>query len=109
MTKSQFYYNKRVAEVEWWLDDCALPGTLSWARLRVFDDGTADSAFDPQETLYGFESRNYAGHILAEDEYVCFNRMDAEDEREYGIVLAEIEPPHWAENADQQFEYLGTY
>lgn len=78
-------------------------------RLRIFDDGTADSTFGPREKLYGFESRDYAGYFLSEDEFVCFNRMDAEDEREYGIVLAEIRPPQWEADPDQQFEYLGTY
>jgi hypothetical protein len=109
MTKTEFYRDKRVAEVEWWLHDCDLPGSLTWARLRVFDDGSADATFGPREKLHGFENRDYASYILSEDEFVCFNLMDTEDEREYGVRLAGIKPPHWEEDPDQPFEYLGTY
>ena len=49
------------------------------------------------------------GTLLSEDEYICFNSMDEEDEDEYGIELAQIQPPIWHEYADQLFEYLGTY
>jgi hypothetical protein len=93
MTKAEFYSGKHVTEVEWWLHDCDLPQHLTWARLRVFNNGTADSTFDPQGKLFGFENRNYASFILSEDEYVCFNHMDEEDEQAYGIRLAETHPP----------------
>ena len=109
MTKGEFYSGKHVIEVEWWLHDCDLPQHLTWARLRVFNDGTADSTFGPESKLYGFENRDYASYILSEDEYACFNRMDAEDEQAYGIRLAEVHPPQWPDNPDQPFEYLGTY
>ena len=109
MTKAEFYSGKHVTEVEWWLHDCDLPQHLTWARLRVFNDGTADSTFDPQGKLFGFENRNYASFILSEDEYVCFNHMDEEDEPAYGIRLAETHPPQWTDDPDQPFEYLGSY
>jgi hypothetical protein len=109
MDKARFYDGKEIAEVEWWLHSCDLPDHLTWARLRVFDDGTADSTFGPSGKLYGFENREYASYILSEDEYECFNRMDEEDEREYGIRLVEVQPPRWEEDPDQPFEYLGTY
>lgn len=108
MTKVEFYRSKRVKMVEWWLSSCDLP-ELIWARVRVFDDGTADSAFSPRDTLYGFENRDYAGYILSEDEFTRFSGLDAEDEREYGIQLATIKPPEWVDDPDQPFEYLGTY
>ena len=109
MTKAEFYRGKQVTKVEWWLHSCDLPATLTWARLRVFSDGTADSTFGQGCKLYGFENRNHASFILSEDEYECFDKMDAVDERDYSIRLAEIHPPQWPEKADQPFEYLGTY
>lgn len=109
MTKDQFYQGKYIIAIEWWLHSCDLPDTLTWARVRVFNDGTADSCFCKHGKVYGFENRNYAGYILSEDEYICFNSMDEEDEEEYGIELAKIQPPIWHEYPDQLFEYLGTY
>ena len=94
MRKSGFYKSKSVARTEWWLHSCELP-RLRWARLTVFDDGTADSCFEEGGKLYGFEDRSYAGHTLSEDEYIGFEVMDQEDEKEYSISLADITPPEW--------------
>jgi hypothetical protein len=82
ITKQEFYQKKRIATVEWWLDDCDLPERLTWARLRVFSDGTADSCFGEEGKLYGFKNKAYASYILSEDEFICFERMDEEDEQE---------------------------
>ncbi|MBG1270515.1 hypothetical protein [Nostoc sp. WHI] len=109
MTKEEFYWSKHIVAIEWWLHECDLLDKLTWARLRVFDDGTADSCFDDGGKLYGFENRNSAGYILSEDEYISFEGMDEEDEQEYGIKLAEIYTPVWLDNPDQLFEYLGSY
>ncbi|MDE0866665.1 MAG: hypothetical protein OSA98_23020 [Rubripirellula sp.] len=100
MTKHDFYRNKQVRETEWWLHSCDLP-VQKWARLRVFNDGTADSCFGPNDTLFGFDNRDYAGYILSEDEYIRLNDMDREDEDEYGIVLMNIVPPTWPETDHQ--------
>ena len=108
MTEHDFYRNKQVRETEWWLHSCDL-SVQKWARLRVFNDGTADSCFGPNDTLFGFDNRDYAGYILSEDEYIRFNDMDREDEDEYGIVLTNIVPPTWPETDKQKFKYLGTY
>jgi hypothetical protein len=107
MAKDDFYLGKSVAKVEWWLSDCELPG-LTWARLRVFDDGSADSCFGECDTLYGFEDEEYAGYLLSEDEYIRFTGMDEEDEREYGIKPSDVSPPTWVDRSDQKFKYLGT-
>lgn len=109
MTKEQFYQGKYVVTVEWWLHTCDLPDCLTWARLRVFNDGTADSCFCKHCKLYGFENHDYARYFLSEDEYTCFNNMDEEDQEEYGIELVKIQPPTWQEYPNQLFEYLGTY
>ena len=108
VARADFYRGKHVVETEWWLHSCDLP-TLQWARLRVFNDGTADSCFGPTETLFGFNNRDYAGYILSEDEYIRFNDMDREDESEYDLVLAAIAAPNWLEACEQDFKFLGTY
>lgn len=111
MTKADFYRDKAVVAVEWWLCSCSLPG-LRWARLRVFGDGTADTCWDEGTTLYGFDGREPAGFFLSEDEYVRFggpSGWDAEDERGTGVTAAEVRVPQWADTPSQPFEYLGTY
>ena len=108
MNKIDFYTGKAVKQTEWWLHSCDLPA-LTWGRLRVFNDGTADCCFEEGGNLYGFENRNYASYILSEDEYIRFETMGKEDEKEYDISLAGITPPEWQGNQEQEFEYLGTY
>jgi len=107
MNKGEFYKNKLVVRTEWWLHSCELPD-LRWGRLRVFNDGTADSCFEEGGTVYGFENEQYASYFLSEDEYVQFESIDPEDEEEYGIQRARIALPEWP-SQDQEFEFLGTY
>ena len=64
-----FHHSKRVAEVEWWLEWAALPDRITWGRVRVFEDGTADVSFGPEGGIYGFENRIYAGYFLSEDDF----------------------------------------
>ncbi|MBA4020244.1 MAG: hypothetical protein C0483_24040 [Pirellula sp.] len=108
MTANKFYQGKSVAAVEWWLHDCDLPA-LNWARLRVFADGTADACWAEGTKLFGFDSREYAGNFLAEDEYIRFANWDGEDERDYGVRAADVRVPEWTDRPGQIFEYLGTY
>ena len=103
-----FYQAKSVVKTEWWLDDSQLPQLL-WARLRVFDDGTADVCWSECSTLYGFVNQDFAGYFLSEDEYIRFASMDEEDEQKCGIKLASISPPNWLGTTEQEFEYLGQY
>jgi hypothetical protein len=108
MTKDEFYGAKAVVLTEWWFDECLFP-ELTWARIRVFSDGTADACWDEGGKLYGFESVEYAGHFLAEDEYRRFLSLDAEDEEEHGIRLDELSPPDWQDDPQAVFQYLGVY
>lgn len=101
--------SKTIVEVEWWLEWAALPDRLTWARLRVFQDGSADVSFGPDGKIYGFESRIYAGCFLSEDEFQPLATMDEEDEAEYGIIVNSLVPPEWEDGDNQPFEYLGTY
>jgi hypothetical protein len=107
-TLAEVYGGKSLVETEWWLESYHLP-RLYWARLRVFDDGTADACFEEGATLYGFESRHQASMMLEDDEYVHFWGWDEEDEQDYGIKLEEIRTPTWVECPDQDFNYLGVY
>jgi hypothetical protein len=109
MTKEQFYAGKTVVRVLWYLHDPDLPSALNWARLRVFDDGTAESTFSVEGVAYGFENESYASYILGEDEYVCFSAFDEDNENETGIRRANTRLPEWTDSDDKPFEYLGTY
>ena len=108
MTKTEFYQRKSVVETEWWLNAEWLPD-LVWARLRVFDDGTADACLQEGVTIYGFENRENASYLLATDDLTRFRDWKEEDVREHGLTLAEIVPPTWVDTPDQDFVYAGTY
>jgi hypothetical protein len=108
LDKANFYSQKTVARTEWWLDECAFP-TAVWARLRIFSDSSADACLGQGEKLYGFDSAEYAGYFLGEDEYVRLEGLDSEDERVHEIRIAELHPPNWRDSPEQPFEYLGTY
>lgn len=108
LSKADFYSGKVVDKVVWYLHDPDLPTKLVWARLRVFSDGSADSTFS-DGPLYGFDSETFASYLLTEDEYRCFSGLDEEDERDLGIRLPDLEPPHWHDTDDKPFEYLGIY
>lgn len=108
LNKSEFYKDKFVIKTEWWLHYPDLP-KIKWARLRIYNDGTADSCFGEGQKLFGFENFTFASYIISEDEYLCFEKMDREDEQEFGIELANILTPDWKDTAIQEFEYLGTY
>ena len=108
MTKIDFYQGKSVAETEWWVSHRSLPD-LVWARLRVFDDGTADACWSEGTRLYGFDNRDYAGYLFSEDEYISSEGWDEEDEADYGVQIAAVSRPVWEDHPDQEFAYLGTY
>jgi hypothetical protein len=106
--RDAFYHDKTIESTEWWVSDCDLP-QLTWARLRVFHDGTADACWTEGGKLYGFDSSECAGFFLLEDEYVRFNGLDEEDEKEFGIRLEDIIMPFRTDDAESGFEYLGSY
>ena len=108
-SKVQFYQGKTVRKVLWYLHDNDLPRTLTWARLRVFDDGSADSTFSLDGVAYGFVEEAYASYLLAEDEYVCFSTFDDEDDANWETDRHCITPPEWTDPPDKPFEFLGTY
>ena len=109
MTKAEFYKHKRVARVEWWLHDPDLPDGLAWARLRVFNDGTADSCFGDGTTLHGFLNADNADYILSEDEFVRLGDLLEDASEEVAARLHGASPPVWRDTPEQPFEYRGTY
>lgn len=108
-SKSEFYAGKAVGKTLWYLHEIELPGSLRWARLRVFDDGSADCTFSNEGVAFAFVDERSARNLLIEDEYVCFSRFDDEDDAEYGTNRHALEPPTWVDPSDKPFEYLGTY
>jgi hypothetical protein len=110
MTEADFYSGKLVTEVVWYLDECALPEALYWARLRIFDDGTADVFWDDQNsTAYGFDNRTYASYFLGEEEFIRFGDWDADDEQAYGVRAADLAVPDWSSHSGHNFRHYGTY
>jgi hypothetical protein len=75
--------------------------------LRVFSDGSADAAFEERK-VYGFDNREYASYFLGEDEYIPFNSMDQQDERNMGVTKADIALPTWNDRVNVTFEYLSN-
>src|SRR5262245_11684302 len=62
---------------EWWLDESSLPD-LAWARVRVFEDGSAD-VFDCDGRTRRFRSAAEARCSLLEDEYARFESVDRQE------------------------------
>jgi hypothetical protein len=107
---NDFYSNKNISSVEWWLDECAFPGQC-WARLRIFDDGSSDILFDVknEDKCYGFKNRESAVHFLLEDEFISLNNIDAEDEKEHNINKNNLKEPDWFPEKSTDFKYVGEY
>lgn len=92
---------------EWWL--ATLGRTLVWARLRVREAGTAE-VFDSDGNTLAYDSEDTARAALMDAEFVSFDGLDADDARERGFDLAEVQPPR-AENDEalraRMFQALG--
>lgn len=82
---------KNAIKETWWLMYCSYPD-LHWARLRVYDDGSAQT-FHFDLSKYNFLNEEEAVFFLTEDEYTAFDNLDAEDEQEIGISLSSIDLP----------------
>lgn len=97
MTKDQFYREKQIVRVVWWIEPSFLPARQVRARQRIFSDGTADSTFGESELAYGFDSADYAGYIISEDEFERLDGWDETDASEHGVALPDLVPPSWNE------------
>jgi len=107
MNVYDFYYDRKITSIEWWLEWAYQPGELKWARLRMFDNETADVCFGPGMVAYGFHNRTSAAHFLSEDEYSPLAAMNEEDRREYALI--DFAPPKWTVDCSNGFRYLGIY
>ncbi|MDN3381194.1 hypothetical protein QL995_00700 [Pseudoalteromonas sp. APC 3358] len=70
---------------------CSFPD-LNWARQALLEDGTAE-VLDCDGNLHKFETHEQSKFWLLEDEFISYENMDVEDEREYEISLSKIHPP----------------
>src|SRR5688500_2617190 len=75
----------------WYLMYSSLPD-LNWARLRAFTSGGAE-VVDCDGRTTRFANVDEAKLWLAEDEFQSLETFDSEDEEEYGVSFADIEPP----------------
>jgi hypothetical protein len=72
---------------EWYLDTSALRWTFVWARLRTFDDGSAE-VLDCDGVVHKFSIVKDASHWLYEDEYSSLDALI-----EWGEVGPDTQPP----------------
>lgn len=78
--------------------DCDFPD-LHWARLRVYNDGSAE-VFDIDKITHSFSDEQEARWHLAEDEYIEFDDLDRDDEQRIGVPLSSIKPPSGKTDAE---------
>jgi hypothetical protein len=76
---------------EWWLDESTLP-EITWARLCVLPDGTAE-VLDANENTTFFASAKDAADSLSQDEYRRLQSVDPEELWSVGIARQDLVPP----------------
>ncbi|MEH2164425.1 MAG: hypothetical protein V7K38_26095 [Nostoc sp.] len=85
------FQEKPILKENWWLMCCSFPN-LNWARLRVYDDFSAE-ILDCDGSKYTFSNEEEARYFLMEDEFTQFESLDREDEQEISISLSLIHIP----------------
>jgi hypothetical protein len=98
-TREEFYRGKQVVREEWFVHDDDL---VSWARLRVFSDGTADAWEHGQ--LWGFVSEACARFSIREGRYVHPSRVAST-----GETLHSGPPREQADASGQPFHWGGDW
>ncbi|MEH2310546.1 MAG: hypothetical protein V7K35_03745 [Nostoc sp.] len=89
--KKMQFQQKSIIKENWWLMSCSFPN-LNWARLRTYDDLSAE-ILDCDGSKYTFSNEEEAHYFLMEDEFTQFESLDREDEQEIGISLSLIHIP----------------
>lgn len=98
-TRDVFYRGKKVVREEWFVGDLDLD---LWARLRVFDDGTAD-VWDHGE-IWGFVNEACARFMISEGHYVDLSQLASLGKSPL------CEPPKQQANApNQPFKWGGDW
>lgn len=110
-TANEFYRDSKVEKVEWRLSSCHEYPDLYWARLRRFSNDKADVLFQDDDKIYGFDSAEFAGYYISEDEFSPFDEsFEAEDRNFIEIPKeTEIQKPDWENKKVNNFEYIGKY
>lgn len=101
MSRRKFYTGKTVRCEEWFLYDMDLMNNKhTWARLRVFSDGTADAWI--AGSLAGFEDEQSAQIFIGEEHYVTSDTLRAMPEF---ASLVPAGPPSKQSDALAPFRY----
>ncbi|MBD2677083.1 MULTISPECIES: hypothetical protein [Nostoc] len=85
------FQQKSILKETWWLMSSSFPN-LNWARLRTYDDLSAE-ILDCDGSKYTFSNEEEARYFLMEDEFTQFESLDREDEQEIGISLSLVDIP----------------
>jgi hypothetical protein len=80
-----------IIDEHWWLMTCDSPD-LNWARLRVYQDGSAD-IFDCDGRTTTFASTEAAERHLREDEYTLLEEVEPDEQAMLCSVWDDIFPP----------------
>ena len=75
---------------QWWL--ATLGRTIVWARLRVREAGTAE-VFDSDGNTLVYDSEDSARAALMDAEFVEYEGLGVDDERDRGFGLEDVAPP----------------
>ena len=110
-TSEGFYCDSKVEKVDWWLSWCHQYPNLYWTRLRKLSNGKADVLFQDENKIYGFETAEFAGHFISEDEFSRFDESFDEEDKDFIEIPKEIQiqKPIWENKEVNDFEYIGKY
>jgi hypothetical protein len=100
ISRDDFYRGKHVAHEEWFVNDLDL---VTWARLRVFNDGTAD-VWEQGSTISGFVDESHARFYIGEGHYVDLPFLEQQ-----GDSPRSPTPTEQADAAGQSFRYYGVW
>jgi hypothetical protein len=104
--REQFYAGKAVRREEWLLYDFDLffEDKQTWARLRVFDDGSADAW--TTTGLTGFDDEQSASTFISEEHYASLDTL-----RKMPGYAPKVPqgPPTGRSDESQPFRYFGSW
>ena len=67
MKKHEFYKDKQIIAIEWWISWCCEYPDLLLARVRIFTDNTVDITFHEVDKLEIFEIETFYFKLLKEE------------------------------------------
>ena len=99
VTKEEFYRGKNVVREEWFVNYLDL---VTWARLRVLSDGTAE-VWD-HGALFGFDNDDHGRFMIREGKYEEPSVSNSRGEFPEGE-----QPRLQADKPDQPFYFYGSW